>query len=340
MSVHILLIKQTSLGDVLHSTAQVRAIRKTLPNCRITLLTSTTAYDIYRHNPRVDKIILFDRYRIKRDWWRHPISVFRHVLDTMREVRRESFDLALDLQGRWKSVIFLWGAQSPRRFVKGRWWFAQRFYRPKLHALQEMNGVVQLAGLGNGGLKMEFFTSSEERASLNKIFDRHNLGDRRWILCCPISRWPTKDWPLCNFVLLSHRLPDDITLVFTGDPAHRKMIYGGLGGIDRDRVINLAGMLTLLEFAELTARAPVVITGDSFPMHVASANDRPMVALFGPTDEARVGPVNGEAAIVLRAEHTNCSRCYRRTRCSKACINHISPEQVYHAVRRVTTGFI
>ena len=157
----ILLIKQTSLGDVLHSTAQARAIRKRLPNCRITLLTSTTAYDIYRHNPHIDKIILFDRYLIKRDWWRQPIRVLRHISDTMREVRCVPYDLVLDLQGRWKSVMFLWGARGSRKFVKGRWWFVQRFHDPKLHALEEMNGVVQLAGLGKGGLKTEYFTSPE-----------------------------------------------------------------------------------------------------------------------------------------------------------------------------------
>ena len=149
----ILLIKQTSLGDVLHSTAQVRAIRERLPDCRLTILTSTTAQEIYRYNPHVDRIILFDRYKVKQGWWRQPGWVVRHIVETLREVRREPYDLALDLQGRWKSVIFLWGARASKRFVKGRWWFAHRFHDPQLHALEEMNGVLELAGLGGGGLQ-------------------------------------------------------------------------------------------------------------------------------------------------------------------------------------------
>ena len=109
----ILLIKQTSLGDVLHSTAQVRAIRRAFPNCRITFLTSTTAYDIYRYSPHINKIILFDRYGIKRNWLNHPIQTIKHIFRTIQEVRVEKYDLAIDLQGRWKTIIFLWSLAIP-----------------------------------------------------------------------------------------------------------------------------------------------------------------------------------------------------------------------------------
>ena len=62
----ILVIKQTSLGDVLHATAVLRSIRKTYPEARLDFLTSTTAADILRYNPGIDQLLLFDRYREKR----------------------------------------------------------------------------------------------------------------------------------------------------------------------------------------------------------------------------------------------------------------------------------
>ena len=136
-------------------------------------------------------------------------------------------------------------------------------------------------------------------------------------------------------VFLSRQLPEDVRLVFTGDSEHRAMIQQGLQNIDSKRVINLAGTLTLSEFSELTSHAPVVLTGDSFPLHVAEANHRPIVALFGPTDESKVGPL-GAATVVLRSKNVDCVRCYRRTSCPKACISHISPEQVYEALQTVT----
>ena len=65
--VKILVIKQTSLGDVLHATAILRSIRKAYPTAQLAFLTSTTAADILRYNPRIDELLLFDRYRVKRD---------------------------------------------------------------------------------------------------------------------------------------------------------------------------------------------------------------------------------------------------------------------------------
>jgi heptosyltransferase-2/heptosyltransferase-3 len=336
--VQILLIKQTSLGDVLHSTAQTRAIRERFPNCRLTILTSTTAQDIYRHNPHIDRIILFDRYQVKQSWWRQPGWVLRHIVETLREVRREPYDLALDLQGRWKSVIFLWGARASKRFVKGRWWFAQRFHHPQLHALEEMNGLLKLAGLGEGGQQTEFFTSASEKRSVKKKMSRHSLEGRRWILCCPISRWPTKDWPLNNYDQLVRCLPDDVMLVFAGSARDREAIRLGLLTLPGSRVVNFAGELSLAEFAELVNQAAAVLTGDSFPLHVAAANGCPTVALFGPTDEKRVGPI-GDSTVIIRAESANCSRCYRRTYCPKACIRKIHPDQIHQALQRVTNGF-
>ena len=102
-------------------------------------------------------------------------------------------------------------------------------------------------------------------------------------------------------------------------------------------VVNLVGDLSLSEFAELVNHAAAVLTGDSFPLHVAAANGRPTVALFGPTDETRVGPIS-DSTVIIRAESANCSRCYRRTYCPKACIRKIRPVQIYQALQQVTEG--
>jgi len=331
---NILVIKQTSLGDVLHSTAHVRAIRQYLPSCRLTVLTSTTAYDIYRHNPHINRIILFDRYRVKRDWWRHPVWVVSHIIETFREVRQESYDLVLDLQGRWKSVIFLWGARASQRFVKGRWWFARSFHRPELHALEEMNGVLELAGIQKADYRTEFFTSTREIKTIDRQLDHFELETGRWILCSPLSRWPTKDWPLSRYVELVWRLPSDIGFVFTGIAEDRRLIHTALRDLPTKRTVSLVGDLSLAELAELVSRAAAVVTGDSFSMHLSVAKGRPTVALFGPTDEQRVGPLGGLTAM-LRAEDQNCDRCYRRKWCPRACIRAIRVEQVIQALQHM-----
>ena len=135
---NILLIKQTSLGDVVHATAPIRSVRMAHPDAVITVLTSTTASDILRNNPDVDHLLTFDRYRVKSHWWRRPLWTIGHFMSTLSAVREQRFDLALDLQGSWKTVIFLWASRADRRFVKGRWWFARRFHQPMAHAVDEL----------------------------------------------------------------------------------------------------------------------------------------------------------------------------------------------------------
>ena len=147
MTETILLIKQTSLGDVVHATAPIRSVRAAFPDAHITVLTSTTAADLFLNNRDVDVLLTFDRYRVKSDWWRHPCWTLSHIWHSIKKVRRQEFDLVIDLQGSWKTVIFLWAARTQSRFVKGRWWFAERFYDPQLHAIDEMDGVLQLCGV-------------------------------------------------------------------------------------------------------------------------------------------------------------------------------------------------
>ncbi len=98
--------------------------------------------------------------------------------------------------------------------------------------------------------------------------------------------------------------------------------------------MNLAGDLSLTEFIAVMDQADVVVAGDSLPMHVASALDRPLVALFGPTNEALVGP-RSPTSFVLRAD-VGCQRCYRRQLCKQNCINAISVRSVINAINRAT----
>ena len=331
--VKILVIKQTSLGDVLHATAVLRSIRKTYPEARLDFLTSTTAADILRYNPGIDQLLLFDRYRVKRDWWRHPVWALTHIRETARTVRLEQYDLAIDLQGSWKTVIFLWAARTARRLVKGRWWFAERFRQSQLHAIEEMQGLLQLAGIPPADPILEIFASEGERNTVTARLAEFGLAGRRLALFSPMTRWPTKNWPLENFLTLARMLADDWFVVLTGSEAERGSLDALTQSLSAGRAASLAGQLTLLEFSELVSRADVVVTGDSFPMHLAAAHKRPLVALFGPTDESRVGP-RGSGQVV-RAD-VGCRRCYRMVQCDRRCIEKITVDQVLAAVKRVT----
>lgn len=330
---NILLIKQTSLGDVLHATGHIRRVREYYPDAHLTLLTSVSAADLFHYNPHIDELISFDRYWIKYQWFRHPIACLRHVLETMTKVRQRNYDLAIDLQGRWKTVLFLWGARAKRRVVKGRWWFATRFHQPELHALRELDGVLEVAGLPSADSQMEIHLSAKEVKFVNNQLARAGITNKRLVVFSPLSRWPTKDWALQRYRELCDALPADCAVVVTGTEDERSVMSTHLTGLAAPQVVNLAGQLSLLELAELMGRAAAVVCGDSFPMHVAVACNVPVVALFAPTDERRVGPLSSDS-IVIRPEQ-GCDRCYRRRHCSNQCMARIEVSKVAAVVKQV-----
>jgi ADP-heptose:LPS heptosyltransferase len=140
----------------------------------------------------------------------------------------------------------------------------------------------------------------------------------------PYSRWLSKDWPLQNYCAVSKSVAENFLVLFTGTDDRRPEIDAGLRDSGDTDAINLAGKLSLLEFVELAGRASLVLTGDSFPMHVAGARGTPVVALFGPTDETRVGP-RGKEDQVIRVE--GCDTCDLKS-CPRLCLQRLQPGQV------------
>ncbi|GJL80743.1 MAG: lipopolysaccharide heptosyltransferase I [marine bacterium B5-7] len=325
---NILVIKQTSLGDVLHSTGHIKAIKAKYPDSRLTLLTADSSADLFRDNPNVDELILFERYRVKRDWWRHPLWTLGHFKDTLKRVRVTEYDLAIDLQGRWKSVLFLYAARTRRRIVKGRWPFVEGFRDRRLHALDEMDRVLTLAGIDSDDTRMELFISDEVIARAKTKLRESGWDGLPYVIFSPFTRWPSKNWKTEGFTHLAAALQGRCAVVISGARSDQEVASQFVNDNDLTSVINLCGELDLNEFAAIVSAAQAVISGDSFAMHLAVACNTPVVALFGPTDETRVGP-SGQA-VILRGP-APCVRCYRMN-CEKRCIDSIEPVDILKAL--------
>ena len=328
---NILVVKLTSLGDVLHATGHIRTLKENFPNSKITVLTADSSYDIFKYNDKVEKILLFEKDRVKREWKSNLKWAVSHLLSLIGEVRAVQYDLAFDLQGRFKSVIFLYAAKAKRKFVKGRWLFLRFFKKPEIHAIEEMDHVLKMAGVQVTNSDMEIFTSKEEERRIQSLLGRINPLSKRVMIVSPFTRWKTKNWGAEKFKVLLDNFPVDVLVVFTGAKDRRLEIDQLMSSINYPSMVNLAGELTLLEFAELMKYVHLVLTGDSFPMHLASAFHAPLIALFGPTDERRIGPV-GKHSTVLRGTD-GCVRCYRRDYCENDCINFIEPDRVLQEIQ-------
>jgi len=340
---NILVIKQTSLGDVLHATPHIRAIKARYPQAHLTLLTAQASAGIYADNPYVDQLILFDYVGFKKASLKSPRKLAAIFKSSLVELNRREYDLAFDLQGLARSVIFLYRVRAKQKFVKGRWPGLKGFRNKQLHAIDEMSRVLALAEIEVENSQMAFYRAPQIAGSLRDKLSAAGLGDlldkntaesagrNGFVVISPFTRWASKNWPLTNFIALASALSQHYQVLMTGAEQDRDAIERALQDYAQDasKVYNLAGSLSLPELAELMSDAALVVSGDSFPMHLATAMGVPLVTLFGPTDENKTGP-RSDNSVVLRPDE--CHRC-DQPNCQRACLQRITVDELLVATQ-------
>jgi len=327
--VKILIIKQSALGDVLHVTGHLSAIRELEPNSRIVVLCSQACAPILRHHPAVDELLEFDRRLFASNWFAALVKTCKLI----KSVRKHRFDLALDLQGRARSAIFLYTARARRKFIKGHFPFLNGFQNRSLHAIDEITQVVKLADLNiDTDLSTRFYIQPQADDRIDALLAERSID--QFILMSPFSTHPAKDWTLTGYKNLIDRLLQNPQLAHyqifvTGTLERTSEIEELSGSISGSRVHNLAGQIKLDEFAALVDRAELLVTGDSFPMHLSASLATPLLAIFGPTRESQVGPRGTGPTRVIRA--ADCDGCARPRLCQRRCLSNMPADHVYDA---------
>ncbi len=315
----ILVVKLSSLGDLFHALPAVHNL-KAVSGAAIDWLVQSEYADLVRCFTDVDRVLVFPR--------RGLLAGGGAFLD---ELRREPYDLVVDLQGLLKSAI-------PTRLARAALRIGPSFHREgsqlfydavagrrnkERHAVEENVDVVRY--LGWPELPVEFPV---------KFPPVPAPGVSPRVVIVPSSRWETKNWSVEGFVEIAEDLlVRGATVVLAGGPAERAVcdaIAAPLGQCPNLK--NLAGKTTLLELGGLLQHAQLAIAVDSGPMHMAAAVGVPVLALFGPTDPVRTGPY-GAKARVLTTARLPCQPCFsgRCDRGDLACMRRIFPSQVLAA---------
>ena len=335
--VKILILKPSSLGDVVHALPVLRLLKLSLPESQIHWWIDERLAPLLEGDPDIHTL-----HHFMRRGWHTPRGISQN-LRTARTLRRERFDWVLDLQGLARSAVFAWVANGgltlgPDSSREGARIFYDRSIprpTPNAHAVD-----WNLAFLRELAVPVDRpFEWLPRRASAAQSVQQQasqHGKDCRWIFFCPGARWMNKRWPVAHFQELA-------TCLLAADPALRIAIVGSVedqplgraitsaGGA---RCLDLTGRTTLPELIEWLRLASVVITNDSAPMHLAAALGRPVVALFGPTHPGRTGPYHAPGK-VLQAT-LPCVPCLRRT-CAWAtpneCLLSLTPAMVADAAR-------
>jgi lipopolysaccharide heptosyltransferase II len=307
------------------------ALKRTWPDAAVDWAVKSEWADLLEGHPLLHRVLLFPRDlpdAIRCGLW----------------LRRQRYELVIDLQGLLRSGLYALMTGSPARagFADSRegssWCYTQRVKVSDgiIHAVDRYLDLVRQ--LGVAAEETATFPLPEgihDRDWADKLCEQARIeAEDKICVFHPAARWQTKKWPTGRFAQLADRLIQDHGL--------RVVLVGGADQVDevnevrrqmKKEALNLGGATSLRQLAALLRRTNLLITNDSGPMHLAAALGTPVVAIFGPTDPRRVGPY-GHGHVVLR-KAVDCSHC-KRNHCARdgACMKAIEVEEVADAVRR------
>ncbi len=335
----ILIIKPSSLGDVVQALPVLKCLRKRYPDATIDWLVNEELGEVLLDNAYLKAIHLWDRAS-----WRRPGRFFTAVkkaVTLVQRLRRTRYDLVFDLQGLFRSglIAFLSGAKEVIGFAEARE-MAPIFYDRKVAArAREMHSVERymLAVGADASDEKEFPVGISPRVSKTTktlLSQMAYDGKRPFVVLAPGGRWRTKRWPVESFASLVERLTNEerVQVGLVGSSGERRTTER-IAFLSGSRTMDFSGKTTLRELVCLMKKADVVAGNDSGPIHIAAAVGTPVVGLYGPTSPARTGPYGSQHTVLTST--LPCSPCFsRKCSLSVACMKQISVDAAYQACKR------
>ena len=327
----ILLIKPSSLGDIVHAMPVVAAFKRRWPSAHLTWLVKRQWAEIVRRIEGVDAVWPVDP--TLASWVGQALAL-----------RAQRFDLVVDLQGLLRSALVarMTGCTQRVGFANGRegspWLYSHRVPVPtqEMHAVDRYLLVAAELGVPVKDVpQFRFRLLSQDVTTLRELFRRKGIDlDAPWVAMNVSARWQTKCWPAASFAAVAMQLAARGIgpLVVIGGPDEREA-SARVRSLTACPIVDLAGETPIGLLPALLSKACVLITNDSGPMHVAAAVGRPVVSIFGPTSAVRTGPYG--AGHTVLTHDLPCRPCFSRV-CRNAvpleCLESITPEQVVAAV--------
>jgi heptosyltransferase-1 len=329
----ILLVKLSSLGDVLHTLPTLEALRRTYPKAHITWLVETAYAPLLSGHPALDEVWVAPRLRPKEILCAsNPATLGRLI----RQLCSRPYDLVLDLQGLLKSAVWVALARSPRKVGYDRTRELSYLpltdrvppFDPEAHAVRRYLNLAHHLGASPAPPR---FRLGLEAADISGLIP--GKTGRPLAVLHPGARWPSKLWPPASWARLAEWLAQQgFQVAVTGSGADRELA-AGIAALSQAQVLNLAGSTTLAQLAGILRKARLAVTTDTGAMHLAAALQTPVAAIFGPTAPWRTGPF-GEGHQVVRLK-LECSPCFRRQCPEPRCLTELTPEMVAAACEKI-----
>ncbi|MHC4475663.1 MAG: glycosyltransferase family 9 protein [Planctomycetota bacterium] len=313
----ILIIKPSSLGDIVLALPALTALRESFPEAAISWLVRPEFAPLLENHPHLNTIIQFDRKLLGKAWY-HP-HAFTALLSFISTLRRNRFDLVFDFQGLFRTAALARLSGCKKRFGKANAReLGHIFYSHKIvqdyncaHLVDYYLKMVRAAGASESQAQFLLPVNPSTDESVRRMLDAHGIDPDNYAVLVAGSARTEKCWPVERFAALADKIAAEfgLSIVAVGT-APEKAIVDRLQELANVPVANFAGLTTLVELVALLRTAKLAVSNDTGPGHIAAALGIPLVLIFGPTNPARVGPYarsNCAAAVEpnLRGLHIN-----------------------------------
>ena len=335
---NILIVKLSAIGDVIHALPVSYALRKKYPTAHITWVVEPTAYDLVKHSPCVDEIIIFNKKAFK------TLSGFRENFKPLyRKLHERKYDISIDLQGLFKSsaVVLTAGAKKKIGYVdmrEGSNLISKSISgkNAKGHIVDRYLDTLTALNCDIDEVVFPLENTTAEIAFVAKLLADNNLTEKSYIAFAVGTNWPNKCWSVQNFATLADLLAQkNIKVALLGfgkaDEIKGEEIIKQAKG---QNIVNFIGKTSLMQTANLIKKAKAIVGGDTGNLHLAAALKVPAIMLMGPTDPIRNGPYRQNHNVIL-AGH-DCDGCWKRS-CKKNidCLSRITAKRVWKKLEKL-----
>ena len=333
----ILIIKFSSLGDIILSTPAIRAIREKFSKQRykISFLVGEESKDLLMGCPYIDELLVCD--------FKNRDKGIKGFFDLCRTLRKNSYDMAVDLQNNRRSHLLACFVLALDRYgydnKKFGFLLNHRIKDKKepIDPVTHQFRILKLLGIELTDSKLELWPSRQDEAYAQELLSQEWLSSHQKIVGINMSaslRWLTKNWPLHHIAKLCDYLTQrEIRILLTGTEKDLAQANALINALKNVKLINACGRTTVNQLACLIKKCSVYISADSAPLHIASSAGVPFVALFGPTDPRRHLPPAKEYTVIRK--DLPCSPCYKSKCKDIKCMGSITPEEVIEAVDKL-----
>lgn len=322
-----LIIRFSSIGDIVLTTPVVRCLKKQVPDAEIHYLTKDSFRSVVEHNPYIDKL-----------------HVLAHSWELMiEELRTEDYDYIIDLHHNTKTLRVK-NVLKKKSFSFYKLNIQKYFYTafkinmlPKVHIVDRYLKTVESFGVKNDGGGLDYFIAPNEETKKEDIPASHSAG---YIACVIGAAHATKRWPV-------HKWKE-----FCSEMEHPIILLGGpedaangneIASMDDVKIYNACGKFKLNESADLVRKAKLIITNDTGLMHIAAAYKKPIISLWGNTVPSfGMTPYYGDAPVsdlILQTNKLWCRPCSKigYNKCPLGhfkCMENISSQELREKVMR------